>query len=96
MYASIKEEMDLPAGTEVCVLVNGLGSTTLLELSIAYRRLAKLLEQDGIQVYDSDIQSYCTCQEMGGFSISIMKIDEELKAYYNKPCFSPYFTRKEI
>lgn len=96
LYSEIKAEMDLHNGDEVAVLVNGLGSTTLLELNIAYYELARLMAKDGLQVYDSEIKSWCTCQEMGGFSITLLRLDEELKKYYSSPCFSPYYARGEI
>lgn len=93
LYKNLKQEAGLTSGDEVCVLVNGLGSTTILELSIVYRKLKSLLGQDGIGIYDADLNSYCTCQEMGGFSISVMKLDAELKEYYDAPCFTPYYTK---
>lgn len=96
MYSTIKKEMELKADDEVCVLVNGLGATTLLELCIVYRRLEHLLKQDGIKIYDSEAKSYCTCQEMGGFSITILRLDEELKKYYSTPCHSPYYAKEEL
>ncbi len=96
MYLEIKEEMGLEKGQEVAVLVNGLGSTTMLELNIVYNELDKHIQRDGLIVHDSEIKSYCTCQEMGGFSITILKLDEELKKYYNTACFSPYYAREEI
>lgn len=37
------------------------------------------MHKDGLKVHDADIGSYCTCMEMGGFSISVFRIDEELK-----------------
>lgn len=93
MYAQIKEDMKPEEGCEVCVLVNGLGSTTLIELSIVFRRLKQLLDEDGIQIYDSELNHYCTSQEMGGFSISLMKLDDELKQYYDMPCQSPFYAK---
>ena len=96
MYKTIKEEMNFVPDDEVCLLVNGLGATTLLELSIAYRRLAQLLKQDEVKVYDSEIKSFCTCQEMGGFSITILRLDDELKGYYSTPCYSPYYAKEEL
>lgn len=94
LYRNIAGDMELKQGDEVCVLVNGLGSTTLLELSIVYRKLAQLLKEDGITIYDSDLNSYCTCQEMGGFSITFMRLDEELKQYYDAPCYCPYYAKE--
>ena len=69
MYRTIKEEMDLSHNNEVAVLVNGLGSTTLLELSIVYNELQKHLEKEGISVHEAEIQQFCTCQEMGGLDV---------------------------
>lgn len=93
MYQAITEDMPLQKGDEVCALVNGLGSTTVWEMSIVYRRLKQLLARDGILVYDSEANSYCTCMEMGGFSITLLKLDEELKKYYDMPCNSPYYKK---
>ena len=94
MYNYIDEDMPLKKDDEVCVLINGLGSTTILEMSIVYRKLKQLLDNAGVKVHDADINSYCTCMEMGGFSISVLKLDNELKSYYNKPCFSPYYSKR--
>lgn len=94
MYHEIKNDMKLKENDEVVVLVNGLGSTTLLELNIVYFNLSKHLLEDKIKVYDAEIQNWCTCQEMGGFSITIMKVDDELKEYYDSPCYSPYYSKK--
>ncbi len=96
MYAQIMEDADLTAGDEVCVLVNGLGSTTITELAIAYRKVKKLLDKDGIKVHDTDLNSFCTSQEMGGFSITLFKLDEELKEYYDMPCYCPFYAKGEL
>ncbi|MPM33576.1 PTS-dependent dihydroxyacetone kinase 2, dihydroxyacetone-binding subunit DhaK [bioreactor metagenome] len=96
MYGELKKEMGLKEGVEIAVLVNGLGATTLLELNIVYNELSKHLEASGLKVHDVEIQKFCTCQEMGGFSITILKLDEEIKKYYDAPCYSPYYTREAI
>jgi dihydroxyacetone kinase len=86
---------DLPftSGDEVCVLVNGLGSTTLMELMIVNRRAAEVLKNKNIKIFDTDINSYCTTQEMGGVSITIMRLDDELKEYYTQPASSPFYKK---
>lgn len=94
LYTNIVKDMPLYQGDEVCVLINGLGSTTILEMGIIYRKLKELLDQDGVKVYDADINSFCTCQEMGGFSITILKLEDELKHYYDAPCHSPYYSKE--
>ena len=96
MYGQIMEDADLKAGDEVCVLVNGLGSTTITELAIVFRKVKKLLDKDGIKVHDTDLNSYCTSQEMGGFSITLFKLDEELKGYYDMPCYCPFYAKGEL
>ena len=93
IYDTVTEDMPLASGSEVCVLVNGLGSTSLLELSIICRRILKRLSDDGISVLDADINSFCTCQEMGGFSVTIMMLDDEIKRLYNRPCYCPYYAK---
>lgn len=96
MYAQIKEDARFKPGCEVCVLINSLGSTTIMELSIAFRKLKELLDADGIKVYDADMGHYCTSQEMGGFSITLMELDDELKKYYDMPCYSPFYAKGSI
>lgn len=93
MYTQIKEEAGFRRGQEVCVLVNSLGSTSVTELSVIYNQLQKLLTLDGLCVHDADLNRYCTSQEMGGFSISILLLDDELRQYYDMPCYSPYYAK---
>lgn len=96
MYRQIMEDSDLKRGDKVCVLVNGLGSTTILELSIVFRKLNELLKEDGIGIYDTDLNNYCTSQEMGGFSITLMKLDDELRKYYDMPCYCPFYAKGAV
>jgi len=91
MYDNISLDMPLAAGDEVCVLINGMGSTTLMELGIIYRKVRDILDSKGISVYDSSLGSYCTCMEMGGFFITLLKLDSELKDYYSATDSPAYF-----
>lgn len=96
MYREIKEEVRLKEGERIAVLVNGLGSTPLLELNIVYYDLYKRLMKDGLIVHDAEIRTFCTCMEMGGFSISILRLDDELVKYYDAPCYSPFYAKGEL
>lgn len=96
LYENIMKEADISSGDEICVLINGLGSTTILEMGIVYRRLKQLLDENKVKVHDGDINSFCTCQEMGGFSITLLKLDEELKKYYDMPCFCPFYAKGDV
>jgi len=86
---------DLPfrSGDEVCLLINDLGATTMMELLIVNRKVRHILAQSAIRVHDTIIGSFCTSQEMAGFSISLMKLDDELKALYDLPARSFGFTK---
>lgn len=84
---------DRPFSGEVAVLVNGLGGTPLMELYIANRRVAEVLEAKGLCVVKTLVGNYMTSIEMPGFSISVIQLDEELKAYLNAQADTPAFTQ---
>ncbi|MDP3479846.1 MAG: dihydroxyacetone kinase subunit DhaK [Desulfoprunum sp.] len=94
MMAIILADLPFQRGDEVCLLVNNLGATTLMELFIVNRRIRMILEEKGIGVHDTLVGNYCTSLEMAGFSISLMKLDAELKKYYDVPVTSPALTRR--
>lgn len=68
-------------GEEVAVLVNGLGSTTLMELYVINKNVIELLNEKGIKVHKNLVGNYMTSLEMPGFSISILKLSERTKEY---------------
>jgi len=85
--------MDLPyqSGDEVAVLINGLGATTLDEQYIVTRRVKQHLEGKGIKVYRYYVGEYVTSLEMAGLSISLLKLDDELKKMVDYPAHTPFF-----
>jgi dihydroxyacetone kinase-like protein len=75
------------SGSEVAVMVNGMGGTPLMELYVAYARVADVLEREGVQVFRMPyIGDYMTSLEMAGFSITLLKLDDEMKPYLTAPC----------
>ncbi len=78
---------DLPftAGCEAAVLVNGFGSTPLQELYLLFNSAAKSLEKRGIKIAKSYVGNYMTSIDMAGASITLMKLDEELKELLSAP-----------
>lgn len=92
MIELILPDKPIVKGDEVCVLVDGFGSTTHMEQWIVMRRALKDLADKGIKVYDSIIGNFATCQEMAGFSITLFRLDAELKKYYDYPAWSPVYT----
>lgn len=86
---------DLPyvSGDEVAVLVNGLGATTLDEQYIVTRKINAILEEKGIKVHKYYVGEFVTSLEMAGFSISLLKLDDELKKYLDAPAQTPFFVQ---
>lgn len=79
------------AGSEVAVMVNGSGATPLMELFILNNRVADVLAEKGIKVYKTFVGEYMTSIEMEGFSISLLKLDDELKALLDAEADTPAF-----
>ena len=68
---------------EVVLMINGLGSTPLMELFIINKFVQNYLQKNDVEVYDTMIGNFMTSIEMAGFSLTLLKLDEELKKYYN-------------
>lgn len=88
----ILEDMPVEKGEEVCVMVNGLGATPLEEQFIVYRRLHQLLSERGISVYMPHIGEFATSMEMAGLSVTVMRLDAELKELLAAPASTPFYT----
>ena len=89
---SILSEMAPVKGDRVAVLVNGLGSTSLIELYIIFNRLKFVLDERGIDIHHSWVGEYATSLEMAGASITLLKLDDELTRLLDHPCRTPALT----
>ncbi len=78
---------DLPfkSGDEVALMINGLGGTPISELYLLYGDAHKKLEKMGIKVFRSYVNEYCTSLEMAGASLTLCKVDDELKKLFLAP-----------
>ncbi|WP_158737116.1 dihydroxyacetone kinase subunit DhaK [Alteribacillus sp. YIM 98480] len=83
MINNLLNEMEFTPGEEAAVITNGLGSTPLMELYIVHRKVAELLERKQIQLQKSFVGEYMTSLEMAGCSITVLKLDDQLKSYLN-------------
>ena len=79
------------SGKEVAVMINGCGATQLMELFIANNRVHDILAEKGIKVYKTYVGEYMTSLEMEGFSISLLRLDDELKELLDAPVDTPAF-----
>lgn len=92
--SEILEDMPLAEGDEVALLINGLGATSIEELYILNCSVRKHLDARGIKVYRSWTGEYATSMEMAGASISICKVDDELKGYFDYPVDTPFICQR--
>lgn len=77
------------SGSEVAVLVNGLGGTPLMELYILNKEVQEYLKAKGIRVYKTLVGNYTTALDMTGCSLTLMKLDDELKELLDAECDTP-------
>jgi dihydroxyacetone kinase-like protein len=89
----LEEDLKLTAGDEVAVLMNGLGSTPQEELYIMFRKVHALLAAKKVSVYRTYVGEFATSLEMAGASISMIRLDSELKKYIDHPVHTPFFTQ---
>ena len=94
MLTKVLEDLPFKTNDEVSVLINGLGATAPSELFILYRKVHDMLEQLGIKVYKPFIGEYATSMEMKGASISLIRLDSELKSLLDAPCHSPFLLQQ--
>lgn len=73
------------AGDEVVVLVSGLGATPVMELYVLYDEIDKLLLERGIRTHRSYVGNYFTSLDMMGATLTMMKLDGELKELIDMP-----------
>lgn len=83
-------------GDEVLVVVNGKGATSPMELNILANSILKNLNERGIRVFHTETGNFFTAPGMGGVSVTVMKLDEELKKYYHKDSWTPMYSYKAI
>ena len=81
---------DLPfeSGDEVVVLVSGLGATPVMEEYIFFNKVEELLGEKGISIYRPYVGDYFTSLDMMGITLTVMKVDDELKGLIDADCYS--------
>lgn len=75
-------------GEETVVLVSGLGATPVIELYVLFGEVEKILQKAGIHIYRSYVGNYFTSLDMMGASLTMLKVDEELKTLIDMPAYS--------
>ena len=96
VLGKILADLPLASGDEVSVMVNCLGATPLEELLIVYRAIHRALAGAGVKLVMPHIGEFATSMEMAGLSITICKLDAELKALLRAPASTPFYTNENI
>ena len=85
----VADALSLADGDRVIAIVNGLGSTHPLELSVILRELTLLLRGRGVTIERSLVGAYVTALDMGGASITLLRADDELIELWDAPVTTP-------
>lgn len=89
LLTPIISDLGLTRGESVLAFVNGMGGTPLMELYIAFNSVAKILAGQGISIGRSLVGNYITSLEMAGFSITLLRLDDELTRWWDAPVNTP-------
>lgn len=92
IVTDIEEELKLKKDDEIVLLINGFGGSPLQELYILNNSATKALEADGIKIHRTIVGNFMTSIDMAGASISVLKVDDELKKLIDYPVSTPALT----
>jgi dihydroxyacetone kinase-like protein len=89
MAAAVVDDLPYQRGDDVLAFVNGMGGTPLIELYIVFNELNRYLEGRGVKISRNLIGSYITSLDMAGFSITLVRLDDELTKLWDAPVKTP-------
>lgn len=92
IVTDLEEDLALKSGEEVVLLINGFGGTPLQELYILNNSVTKALAKDGVKIHKTIVGNFMTSIDMAGASISVLRVDSELKALVDYPVNTPALT----
>jgi len=89
LMTPILEDLPFSSGDSVLAFVNGMGGTPLIELYIVYAEVAKIAAAHGLKIERNLVGNYITSLEMQGCSITLLRLDDELRRYWDAPVNTP-------
>ena len=92
IVTDLEEDLKLKKDEEVVLLINGFGGSPLQELYILNNSVNKALEADGIRIHRTIVGNFMTSIDMAGASITVLRVDEELKKLVDYPVNTPALT----
>lgn len=91
MTNDLMKDLGLDEDDEIAVLINGFGGTPLQELYLFNNAVTRELSKRNIRINRTFVGNYMTSIDMAGISLTVMKLDDELKALLSKECNTPAF-----
>ena len=88
MTEIVLPDFPLESGDETAVLISGMGATPVMELYVLYREVKAVLKERDIQIYRSYVGNYFTSLDMMGATLTVMKLDKELKELLDAPAYT--------
>jgi dihydroxyacetone kinase-like protein len=85
LFEAVAGDLPFEKGDKVGLMINGLGGTPPSELYLLYRRAALRAKDRGLEVVHNYVGNYCTSLEMAGFSLTLIRLDAELKRLIEAP-----------
>ena len=89
LVSPIVSDLGLSRGDNVLAFVNGMGGTPLIELYVAFNSVSKILGGQGISISRSLVGNYITSLEMAGFSVTLLRLDDDLTRRWDAPVHTP-------
>lgn len=89
---TVLDDLGVVEDTEVATIVNGMGGTPLSELYVVNRRLQTVLDDHGLDTWNTWVGDYMTSLDMAGVSITVLMVDDELKELLSAPADTPALT----
>jgi dihydroxyacetone kinase-like protein len=86
-------DLALKSGEEIMVIVNGTGSTTIMEMLIVFRKIHQYLSEKGISIVANWVEEILTVQEQAGFQLFFARMNAETAWYWNAPARTPYLVK---
>lgn len=96
LVEKLLEEVPTGAGQRVAAVLNGLGAAKYEELFVMYTSVASRLRDAGLEVVEGEVGEFMTSLDMGGVSLTLIWLDEELEALYLAPCDTAAYKKSPL
>jgi len=89
LFEAVANDLPFKKGDKVGLMINGMGGTPISELYLLYRKAALNCKSHDLEVVRNYVGNYCTSLEMAGFSLTLIRLDDELERLMAAPAEIP-------